>query len=373
MPMISYAQNREDVLLVRCFPEKGFYVDVGAADPIGHSVTKWFSEQGWTGVNVEPSRGFFQRIEVDRPNDVNLNVAVSDEPGELMFYEVEDLVGCSSLVPEVARELRKKGHRVLVHSVPVRTLAQIFTEFVPDERTVDFLKVDVEGYERAVLAGMDFRRWRPRVLVIEATRPSSPDLSHDHWEHLILPFDYHFAYFDGLNRYYVRAEDEALLVHFAKPVCPFDDYVLYEQVRLEQEAQAFQKMVEDRDRQLEEKETDLLRRSREYDALHFQWRAGREEIESLIELIKASREDLQRTQSELAATRDDLLQTQAELASARDEVRRTWSDLLNQRNALRAARAVLAETRQHVEAVRAAAFGPATTPHPHTPEALRCA
>src|SRR4051812_28298706 len=124
MPMVSYAQNFEDVLLARCFPgPSGFYVDVGAADPIGHSVTKWFSTRGWTGVNVEPSLEFFRKLEADRPNDVNLHIGISDVPGELTLYVVEDYVGCSTLVPEVAEEYRRRGETVIEATVSTRPLA----------------------------------------------------------------------------------------------------------------------------------------------------------------------------------------------------------------------------------------------------------
>ena len=59
MTMISYAQNAEDVLLNRAFAGRGdgFWIDVGASDPVVNSVTKHFSDHGWRGINVEPERG----------------------------------------------------------------------------------------------------------------------------------------------------------------------------------------------------------------------------------------------------------------------------------------------------------------------------
>ena len=50
MQMISYAQNHEDVLLRRAFPDQdaGFYLDVGAAHPVIDSVTKHFYDRGWS-------------------------------------------------------------------------------------------------------------------------------------------------------------------------------------------------------------------------------------------------------------------------------------------------------------------------------------
>jgi hypothetical protein len=55
-PFISYAQNYEDVMLLRAFKDvaHGFFIDVGANDPIGDSVTCAFYQRGWVGINIEP-------------------------------------------------------------------------------------------------------------------------------------------------------------------------------------------------------------------------------------------------------------------------------------------------------------------------------
>jgi hypothetical protein len=56
MRFISYAQNNEDVLLWRALGhvQDGFYIDVGASDPVEHSVTRAFYDAGWRGINIEP-------------------------------------------------------------------------------------------------------------------------------------------------------------------------------------------------------------------------------------------------------------------------------------------------------------------------------
>jgi hypothetical protein len=99
----SYAQNYEDVMLARAFKgiEKGFYIDVGAQDPVQDSVTKAFYEQGWRGINIEPVMHWFDRLCADRPHDINLQLAVSDHPGMLHLFEVMDS-GLSTTDPEVA-------------------------------------------------------------------------------------------------------------------------------------------------------------------------------------------------------------------------------------------------------------------------------
>jgi hypothetical protein len=111
----------------------------------------------------------------------------------------------------------------------VTTLAKICEQYVRAE--IDFVSIDVEGYEREVIEGGDWKRWRPCILVIEATKPGTTIPSHDDWEPLLLAADYLFATFDGLNRYYVRAEDQHLLSALRVPVNVFDSYIPYEYLR----------------------------------------------------------------------------------------------------------------------------------------------
>ena len=89
MAIVSYAQNFEDVMLARCFPEpRGFYVDVGANDPDIDNVTRVFYERGWSGINIEPLAENCARLRQRRPRDVNLEIAVGDHDGSITFYEV---------------------------------------------------------------------------------------------------------------------------------------------------------------------------------------------------------------------------------------------------------------------------------------------
>ncbi|HVK16685.1 MAG TPA: FkbM family methyltransferase [Fimbriiglobus sp.] len=243
MPMISYAQNREDVLLNRVFPgPEGFYIDVGAAHPVSDSVTKWFYDRGWSGVNVEPLEVFHRELVAHRPRDVNLNAAAGERSGEVTLYEVPACVGWATTDPAAADAVRAAGREVVPRPTRVVTLAEICEQHAG--RTIDFLKIDVEGGERGVLAGADFTRHRPRVLVIEATEVGRPCPNHQSWEPLVLAAGYLYATFDGLNRYYVRHEDADLVPVLQTPANVFDDYVPYEQDRAEREVAALRAEVE---------------------------------------------------------------------------------------------------------------------------------
>jgi FkbM family methyltransferase len=224
--MISYAQNHEDVVLDRVFGARqdGFYIDVGAFSPIHGSVTKHFSDRGWRGINIEPSRPMFQQLQVERPRDVNLELGISDHAGTMTLYEYP-FTGRSTLCRSIAEGAA--GLDLVERQVDVRTLREVCVAHAPQR--IEFLKIDVEGHEAEVLAGADWSRWRPIVVVVEATVPGSRDPSHRRWEWRLRAADYRLALFDGLNRFYVRAEDRELLPHLAVPANVFDDFVPYEQ------------------------------------------------------------------------------------------------------------------------------------------------
>jgi FkbM family methyltransferase len=220
--MVSYAQNGEDVVLARVFGDcaDGYYLDVGAFAPVRGSVTKHFYDLGWCGINIEPARGPFEDLRAARPRDVNLNVCISDRAGAAVFYESVEPER-STLSPGVA--LVAPDLRFIARPVEMRTLADVCAEHAPDH--IDFLKIDVEGHEAAVIAGADWRRWRPVVLVVEATEPGKAVPSEARWEPMLLAADYEFALFDGLNRFYVRREDRQVLPLLAVPANPHDGYV----------------------------------------------------------------------------------------------------------------------------------------------------
>ncbi|UVW28142.1 FkbM family methyltransferase [Massilia sp. H6] len=225
MSLISYAQNSEDVLLWRALGhvKNGFYIDVGANDPVEHSVTKAFYDAGWRGISIEPLPAFHQAFLDARPRDVNLAVAAGSTNGELVLYDVPAVRGWASPEQSVAELHRAEGHQVAELKVPVRTLASVCEEHVQGD--IHFLKIDVEGFEGDVLRGMDFARWRPWVLVIEATLPNSRATNHHTWEHLVTGQRYRYAWFDGLNRYYVADEHAELMAHFGVQPNVFDDFI----------------------------------------------------------------------------------------------------------------------------------------------------
>jgi FkbM family methyltransferase len=231
--MITYAQNFEDVLLARLFhgQSEGFYIDVGAWHPTLHSVTKHFYDRGWSGVNIEPIQSQYRLFVEDRPRDQNLNVAVSDVAGHIRFHQCTDLTSLSTANEKQVEALRLAGHHIESYDVPVVTLNEVMVAC--GNRSVDFLKVDVEGLEATVLRGLDWKLYRPRVLVIEATLPAvkiedwdriDSIRAWDAWEPALLAAGYQFAWYDGLSRFYLRNEDANLKCRLTLPPCVHDEF-----------------------------------------------------------------------------------------------------------------------------------------------------
>ena len=219
----SYAQAAEDLRLWRALSGKadGFYVDVGAGHPVGDSVTKLFYDAGWCGINVEPGPNF-ALLSRARRRDVNLELAIASEPGSRELWISSPDAGLSSLWrPE---EAHPEGFTFRPKTVRVARLDEILDRYA-NERAVDFLKIDVEGAEREVLASFDPSAVRARVIVVEAISPLTHRPAQAEWEPLLLDAGYLHAAFDGINRFYVPQEHAELTDVLAYPISPLDRYV----------------------------------------------------------------------------------------------------------------------------------------------------
>jgi FkbM family methyltransferase len=236
--MISYAQNFEDVILARCFSgqNNGFYIDVGAGDPVADSVTKHFYDLGWRGINIEPHQGKFDHLAAARSRDINLQVAVSAQAGAATFYE-RQVWGLSSLNADSETLAAELGEIIKTYQVRTETLANICAQHV-GAHAIDFLKVDVEGAERDVIKSMDFKRYPATIVIVEATHPNTQIPNHASWEQLLLGVGYIFVYFDGLNRFYLHTKDLALRSHFDLPPNIFDNFQRQTEVFYQEEAAA---------------------------------------------------------------------------------------------------------------------------------------
>ncbi|MCW2391905.1 FkbM family methyltransferase [Sphingobium sp. B1D7B] len=267
--MKSYAQNFEDVLLWRALREvpHGFYVDLGAQHPVLDSVSCWFYQQGWRGVHVEPVPFYAELLRQHRPDEDVIESVISDEAGDHVIYVFPD-TGLSTMSIQIAEthkaQLKREWEERVVSSI---TLADLFA--ANGNREVHWLKVDVEGHERAALSSWGNNAVRPWIVLVEATFPNSQIETHDEWETLLTSRGYRFVYADGLNRYYLHERHEDLRDRFRYPPNYFDQFSLGEHwatYELRNDNRQALQEAEDKRRWAEEERAQALAGSDERDA-----------------------------------------------------------------------------------------------------------
>lgn len=354
-PMISYAQNGEDVVLRRVFADlaHGWYVDVGASDPVDDSVTLHFYENGWSGLNIEPDAASYERLVQGRPRDVNVQAAVGEQPGRARFWPTGTR-GQGTLDAALAAS-RSPADEV---DIEVVRLDDLLAEHAPAEG-IAFLKVDVEGWEGQVLASLDLSRIRPQVVLVEAVDAQGRP-THEGWEPSLLDAGYRPGLFDGLNRFYCREEDaDRLLPLLSVPANILDDWRLAREVRPQEHLAAQLEAEREAAAQLRglleaarvAAAEQAVQTARELKKLRREDASLRAEVDRLQELLRAAAE---RAEQQEQAHRLEVTQAAAALQheqAAADRMRACLEDALAQ------AQATLATTQAEVARLAAEVAG----------------
>jgi FkbM family methyltransferase len=170
--MAFYSQFEEDQILAGIFSgSSGLCVEVGANDGEHGSTTLYFEQQGWRCILVEPNPDLCQLLRKRRPTAQLFECGAADHEGTAILNIAEGAAhadGVSAIGDPVSaqRRISTFGFQSRPVEVSLRTLDSIFTE-AELQRPIDFMSIDVEGLELAVLKGCDLSRWAPRILIIE--------------------------------------------------------------------------------------------------------------------------------------------------------------------------------------------------------------
>lgn len=167
----SYSQHQEDLLidLILQSRKTGFYVDVGANDPVYNSNTKRFYDRGWSGINIEPGAAAFKKLCESRPRDINLNLGVAQGKEVLQFFHLPNDTTLSSFNKEATARMAKQhglSASLLSTKVEAEPLRDILTQYL-NGRHIDFMSVDAEGFDSQVLKSNNWNLFRPSVVLVE--------------------------------------------------------------------------------------------------------------------------------------------------------------------------------------------------------------
>lgn len=167
-----YSQDGEDTLLSAFYenkPEyKGFYIDIGALHPLRFSNTQIFYDKGWRGINIDATPGSMEAFKRMRPDDINIEVGISDIRGQLEYYSFEE-PALNSFSKEISEERIKNGWKLKKNGVVIETLPinDVLCNYVPEGQVIDFINIDIEGLELKILKTLDFSKFAPIFFLIE--------------------------------------------------------------------------------------------------------------------------------------------------------------------------------------------------------------
>ena len=162
----NFLDNKLDELFEK--KEHGFFIELGANNGILQSNTAFLEKnRNWSGILIEPNIKNYEFCKINRPNSICYNYAcVSDDfidefiSGDFDLQANEQLSLMSSVN---GKRLNNYNHTLT--KVHVSTLTNLLDiQPIPN---IDFLSLDVEGYEYSVLTGLDFNKYKPTYLLIE--------------------------------------------------------------------------------------------------------------------------------------------------------------------------------------------------------------
>ena len=162
----SYSFNGVDLIIDYIFKSKknGFYLDVGSQHPISNNNTYVLFKKGWKGINIDLDKKNIDLFNIVRPKDINLNYAISDTEKEVDLFYYHESSPINTLSKNVSDFQKAKVSKV--KKVQTKILNNILLEINLEDR-IDYMNIDVEGYEEQVLKGFDIKKYKPYVVSIE--------------------------------------------------------------------------------------------------------------------------------------------------------------------------------------------------------------
>ena len=163
----SYAMEGEDLVVLKNINNKSnnFYVDVGCYHPLHLNNTYLLYKKGWRGINIDVSKYSIDLFNFMRPDDTNIEAAISNNQNYLKVYYQKKLSQLTTTKKEISRK-RMQGH-IKEKNVKAETLNSILNHSKYKNQTIDFLNIDIEGADLEALRSLDFHNYRPTIICIE--------------------------------------------------------------------------------------------------------------------------------------------------------------------------------------------------------------
>ena len=157
----------EDLMLEKYTRDikNGFYVDAGCYHPLHLNNTYLLFKKKWSGINIDLSKFSVALFNYIRPNDLNVNAAVSNKDEEVIFYYQKKLSQLTTIKKAISKE-RMQG-QIKEKKIKALSLTKIIDNSKFKNRKIDFLNIDIEGADFEALQSLNFNTYRPKIICVE--------------------------------------------------------------------------------------------------------------------------------------------------------------------------------------------------------------
>lgn len=188
----QFGQDRFVAEIVYAGKRGGYFVEAGAGDGLWISNTLLLERRyGWTGILIEPTSAF-AALQRNRPSCICDNSGLAGEEGTITMVETFDR-GQAAISPAAKDNLllsrsikdRRPGDLATMNSywgvaqrqylIKARPLADVLKAHRAPKR-IDYLSLDVEGFEFEILRLFPFDEYEFGCLSIERPRPELQSL-----------------------------------------------------------------------------------------------------------------------------------------------------------------------------------------------------
>ena len=166
----SYSQEGEDMILRRIFEREknGFYIDIGAYHPKKFSNTYFFYLKGWRGINIDAMPYSMNLFKKQRPKDINLEIAISNNK-QILTYHIFEEFAFNTFSKKNAQETLNNNKSNLINCKKIQTYAlkEILNKHLTNDIDISFMSIDAEGFDYQILESNDWIKYRPKIILVE--------------------------------------------------------------------------------------------------------------------------------------------------------------------------------------------------------------
>lgn len=177
---ISFAKSGDDIQLNKLIKNDspGVYVDIGCWHPIKASNTYFFYLRGWKGICIDPNPDLKPIFNKYRENDIFLNAAISNTNKNLKYYSLQKAYDSMNTVNIDFIKFHNLENQIeSVVEIPSLSLKSVLEKYLLKTERLDFFDIDVEGLDIEVLKSNDWKKYRPKIIMIESRLNVSADIS----------------------------------------------------------------------------------------------------------------------------------------------------------------------------------------------------